>query len=82
MATNEDRAWKVREQRARRAAKRQGLELVKSRRRDPRALDYGGYMLVDASTRRVVYGYGYNHFGPRLSDIETWLTRDQQERTS
>jgi len=68
---------KVRENRVRRAAKRQGLELVKSRRRDPRALDYGGYMLVDASTRLVVYGYGYNHFGPRLGDVEAWLTREQ-----
>jgi hypothetical protein len=34
---------KVRENRARRAAERQGVRLVKSRRRDPRALDYGRY---------------------------------------
>jgi hypothetical protein len=37
---------KVRENRIRRAAERQGLRLVKSRRRDPRAIDYGRYWLV------------------------------------
>lgn len=37
---------KVRENRLRRMAERQGLRLVKSRRRDPRALDYGLYVLV------------------------------------
>ncbi|MGE5528770.1 MAG: hypothetical protein ACM3X6_06480 [Patescibacteria group bacterium] len=29
--------------------KRQGFCLVKSRRRDPRAIDYGGYMIVNES---------------------------------
>ncbi len=38
---------KVRENRLRRAATRQGLALVKSRRRDPRAVDFGLYVLVD-----------------------------------
>jgi hypothetical protein len=37
---------KVRENRLRRMAERQGLRLVKSRRRDPRALDYGEYWLM------------------------------------
>ena len=37
---------KVRENRLRRMAERQGLQLVKSRRRDPRALDYGEYHLA------------------------------------
>jgi hypothetical protein len=35
--------------RARRAAQRQGLRLVSSRRRDPRALDFGRYWLVSLS---------------------------------
>ena len=39
-------AHKVRENRLRRAAERQGLRLVKSRRRDPRAVGLGTYMLV------------------------------------
>jgi len=34
---------KIRENRLRRAAQRQGLALTKSRRRDPRATDYGMY---------------------------------------
>jgi hypothetical protein len=36
---------KVRENRLRRMAERQGLTLTKNRRRDPRALDYGEYRL-------------------------------------
>jgi hypothetical protein len=40
---------KVRENRLRRMAARQGYMLVKSRRRDPRAQDYGLYVLVGDS---------------------------------
>ena len=40
---------KIRENRLRRAAARQGLSLVKSRRRDPRAVDYGRIMVVDVN---------------------------------
>ena len=40
-----DQAEKVREIRLRRMAERQGLTLSRSRRRDPRALDYGKYWL-------------------------------------
>ena len=40
-------AEKVRENRLRRMAERQGLELRKSRRRDPRAIDYGRWYIVD-----------------------------------
>jgi hypothetical protein len=47
---------KVRENRLRRMAARQGLQLVKSRRRDPRALDYGTYWLVDAAGVEVASG--------------------------
>lgn len=39
---------KVRENRLRRAAARQGLTLSRSRRRDPRARDFGRYWLADA----------------------------------
>ena len=47
---------RVLENRLRRAAKRQGLVLIKSRSRDPRAIDYGGYMLADAEDNTVVAG--------------------------
>lgn len=54
MATATDE--KVRENRLRRMADRQGLRLVKSRRRDPRAIDYGGWMIVDVVTNGIVAG--------------------------
>jgi len=38
---------KVRENRLREAAKRQGLELRKSRQRDPRGTEFGMYYLLD-----------------------------------
>ncbi|PSL39642.1 hypothetical protein CLV49_3286 [Labedella gwakjiensis] len=38
---------KIQEQKARRAAQRQGLRLVKSRRRDPHAEDHGTYVFVE-----------------------------------
>jgi len=47
---------KVQEQRIRRAAGRRDLILRKSRRRDPRASDFGIYWLIDASTNTLVYG--------------------------
>jgi hypothetical protein len=49
-------ADKVRENLVRRMADRQGLRLVKSRRRDERALDYGGWGLLDQDTGSAVYG--------------------------
>jgi hypothetical protein len=61
---------KVRENRARRMAVRQGLVLMKSRRREPRAIDFGGYMLVDENNRAVAGG---NHFDLNLEDVEEWL---------
>ncbi len=41
------------ETRLREAAKRRGLGLVKSRRHDPRALDYGGHWLLDGLGQRT-----------------------------
>jgi hypothetical protein len=41
---------KVRENRLRRMADRQGLSLVKTKRRDTRAIDYGTFKVVDAKT--------------------------------
>lgn len=45
---------KVKENRLRRMADRQGLRLVKSRSRDPHALDYGLYALIDHETGGAV----------------------------
>ena len=62
---------KVRENRLRRMASRQGLQLMKSRRRDPRALDYGTYWLVDASGVEVARG--------NVDAIEARLTGEEGE---
>lgn len=52
---------KTRENLLRRMAERQGLRLVKSGRRDPRALDYGKFALIDDKKNRAIGGPGY-HF--------------------
>ena len=67
-----DSDLKARERRARRAAIRQGVELQKSRRRDPHALDFGGYMLVDEAGESV-FGHEPRPFSATLEQIETRL---------
>jgi hypothetical protein len=62
---------KVRENRLRRMAERQRLQLVKSRRRDPKAFDFGRYWLHDQKGKVVLGGES----GVSLDDIEGWLTR-------
>jgi hypothetical protein len=70
---------KIRENRLRRMAERQGLRLEKSRRRDPRAVDYGTYWLIDGPpsnggnwrARTVLVGGDY---GTGLDAIEEALT--------
>lgn len=55
-------------------AARQGLGLQKSRRRDPRALDYGGWMIVNPETNAVVAGGHPAPYSFTLDDIEEFLT--------
>jgi hypothetical protein len=67
-------AEKIKENRLRRAAGRQGLRLMKSRRRDSRATDFGTYMLVDAATSSVTASSGsQSGYGLTLDDIEREL---------
>ena len=47
---------KIEEARLRRVATRQGLEMRKSRRRDPRASDYGRFAFVNVRTGFVDHG--------------------------
>lgn len=63
---------KIRENRLRRMAERQGKRLVKSRRRDPRAVDYGRYWLHSIENHAVVLG---GQFGVSLDDVEEELTK-------
>jgi hypothetical protein len=67
---------KIREDRLRRMAQRQGLMLEKSRRRDPNALDFGCYRLIDTNTKGVVFGATPLPYSATLDEIEAWLTDD------
>lgn len=67
---------KVRENRLRRAAERQGLRLEKSKRRDPLALEYGTFQLVDAATTTTVAcAFPNRGYGMTLDEIERELER-------
>jgi hypothetical protein len=69
MAVSQDE--KVRENRLRRMADRQGLKLTRSRRRDPRALDYGLYWLAEIRSDTLVT----SESGMTIDQIEAWLTQ-------
>jgi hypothetical protein len=70
---------KVRENRMRRMAQRQLLRLEKSRRRDPRAVDFGGYMLVNDKNVPVL-GAARNAYEATLDEVEAYLTDDSRVR--
>ena len=75
-----DRTEKVRENRLRRAARRQGLMLVKSRRRDRGAADYGTYGIIDPQRDAWVAWRGAHGYGMDLDRVEAWLARPRQPR--
>ena len=78
---NDEAGHKVRENRLRRMANRQGLALEKSRRRDKRAYDYGTYHLVDAATNTLT-AYGHQSgYGLTLDEVEATLTGEDPGRT-
>ncbi|MGO8686502.1 MAG: hypothetical protein ACLQT7_04840 [Candidatus Dormibacteria bacterium] len=70
---------KVRENRLRRTAERQGLKLLKSRRRDPHAIDFGTYMLVDPNRCALVPADHNRGCGLDLDGVETWLTESAEQ---
>ena len=72
---------KVRENRLRRMAERQGLVVHKSRRRDPRAIDYGVYYVADASTSLLDQRLD-QQFGLTLDEVEALLTGEYDEAGS
>jgi hypothetical protein len=73
---------KVFENRLRRMAARQGLELRKTRRRDPLALDYGRYQLVEIRTGAEATVPDGDEHGLTLEQAERWLTTDRDKRTT
>jgi hypothetical protein len=67
---------KIRENRLRRMAKRQGLALAKSRRRDPNALGFGLFMVVDPNLNSgSLIGFSLD-----LDGVEDWLTTSPDQR--
>jgi hypothetical protein len=75
-------AVKIRENRLRRMAERQGLQLVKARRRDPQAVDYGCYGIVSryAGAPLLAFRYVEGPWSMGLDDVEAWLTAPKQDR--
>jgi hypothetical protein len=75
-----DLADKVRENRIRRIADRRGLRLVKSGGRDPNALDYGLYALIDYDTGEAVNPslIGRYTCSWTLDQIEDYLVEPEQ----
>jgi len=69
---------KVRENRVRRRLKRLECRLFKSRVRDPRRLEYGGYLVQD-DCNRVVFGGAYHFYSASLQDVEEWLDTLEEE---
>lgn len=69
---------KVKENRLRRMAGRQGLKLLKARRIDPRALDYGRYLLVNAQTGVAVHGGDHLNYRASMSDVDAFLTGERE----
>lgn len=73
--------YKVAENRLRRAAERQGLRLEKSRLRDPRAIGYGTYQLVEErSGATVAQADPERAYGLDLCEIARYLYGDRDGR--
>src|SRR4051794_34613248 len=62
MLLNMNNSDTVRENRLRRMAKRQGLALIKSRSRDPRAIGFGCFIVINDDTGAQVYGGAHDYF--------------------
>jgi len=50
------------------------LRIEKSRRRDPRAIDYGGYILIDETNNSVLGRYWVS-----IDDVEKYLLGDSKD---
>jgi hypothetical protein len=77
MASSTSSSMKVRENRARRVAERRGLRLHKSRRRDPLALDFALWRVLDADGAPVA---GFPPEGADLDALEKFLQRGRRGR--
>jgi len=73
MAAKLNTPERVEENRLRRVALRRGMHIEKSRRRDERALDFNGYMLIDNDTNGVILGGSPYAFSADLEAIRKYL---------
>lgn len=71
---------KVRENRLRRKADRMGYQLIKSRSRDPDAMDYGLYALINVDTNGAVNPAIAQRWvcSWTLDDVEEFLTSEPE----
>lgn len=68
-----DQNEKIRENRIRRAAVRQGLRVEKSRVRDPRAIGWGTYQVVTSDTGKIKKQGLPSGYGLTLDEVEAFL---------
>ena len=74
-----DQATKVRENRLRNIAKRQGLRLEKCKRKDPRMPNYKTYRITNPEKNELVLGRidgGYESFGLSLDEVGEYLQEE------
>jgi hypothetical protein len=71
-------AEKILENRLRRVAKRRGYTLLKSRARDPLAVTFGGFMLVDQNNV-VVLGSGNFPYNADLAEVAEFFDLNKKE---
>jgi hypothetical protein len=77
-----DVSEKVRENHVRRKADRMGYRVVKSHRRDPDAIDFGKFMIVDERTKIVVHDTGpLGRPSLTLAEVEELLGMDRETST-
>ena len=75
-----DQDEKVRENRVRRKLDRMGYRLTKSGRRDPKAVDFGGYMIVDAWRNVPMAGAQPYQYSMSLEDVEKFIEEEGPNR--
>lgn len=75
---------RVRENRLRMWADKQGYRLLRSRARYPRDLTFGGYQLIDVENGNCVLGWGNANRGyaATLDEVEEFLTRTKPKRAN
>jgi hypothetical protein len=65
--------FKVYVHRLRRAALRRGFKLSRSRVKDPKALDYHGFRITHARTRKIILGQQADGTLPGIREVERFL---------